>query len=1314
MSTDLLPHTDDPRLSQLSDLPPEVQRFVEYLSFLYTPQSPAMALSSYDRFLSAQKESGENLSWWFKRLRELGILKSFGGRYGVAPDLVEDISARSAAHGRAATFCRYLRRNYVLREKAQLVRARWALYESDTAGFQRIVEESRRHNGNIEDDIYEAIVNGCNSDAPLRYWPQAVAKVLVSGALTFSINQARPFDHFWSWWHQNFLGPDDRDGLHQLFLRDLPGIPDGSHLSTLRRILKGDLSELSSLQKTVTEHSVSFPFASQEFVYIVACLAEGNEECVQERLANGSPILRGMIDWFFDIRTGAAGEIDPELLALKKQSDCPPMIRFFLFLLFYWAGFSDLLTAKEVAKLSEAYDIAGYTVLARELDSLACHLSGEADSLSPFLSLLEPQEPWRTRLCLLQSWATEERVDRTLIETRDQRIVWILDPSNCHLTSKVQRIGKSGDWTPGRATAFSDLQYQASDLLSAQDLRVLEALYGSDRGYHRYSSYYGSRTLVDENVLMSLVDHPLLFDKHGEPLRLNRISPSLLIEESRDCLKLSVRPAPSEKKRFALHELDANCHGLAVFNDKQLELLDILTPTGLDIPKSETESIQALLSRTAELGLAVEGCLQAGEEVTREPVDAHLVLRIRPVGLGLHMEVVAQPWGSMVFEPGRGPALLLEKVDGRPVQRERDLAGEKRLYRQLRQSVPELKKGNAYFSHPGECLQLLENLRELPDERYVLQWPKGKKFQNNQEVRWSDLRLSVHGGKDWFTVDTQLKLDGYDHLELSRLLELHRSQGTRFIALDDDHYLTLTQTFVQKLQLLESTAGKQTNGSYRLSPLAASVLFEPEELEGKDEAWEELQQRLASVKALEPTLPRGLRAELRNYQKEGFKWLARSAEWGVGVCLADDMGLGKTVQILALLLHRAKLGPTLVVAPTSVCSNWCEEAHRFTPDLNPVEFRDAERQDAVESAGPGDLVICSYGLLVTNRELLAKVRWANLVLDESQAIKNHSTQRFKAAVSLQADFRIAATGTPVENDLGELWSLFRFLNPGLLGAQRTFASRFGSDPARRGALKDLIAPFLLRRTKENVLPDLPAKTDITLKVELSREERLFYESVRLNALERLEGAEEPAFVGILAELTRLRRACCHPSLLDPNTRVTSSKLERFKELITDLHEAGHRVLVFSQFVDHLSILRREVEKLGLSYRYLDGSTTAKARKRAVKEFQEGFGDLFLISLKAGGTGLNLTQANYVIHMDPWWNPATEDQASDRAHRIGQDKPVTVYRLIGADTVEEKILRLHDEKRELVDNLLSGADRAAKLSTEELMRLLRQSAATTPC
>ena len=310
--------------------------------------------------------------------------------------------------------------------------------------------------------------------------------------------------------------------------------------------------------------------------------------------------------------------------------------------------------------------------------------------------------------------------------------------------------------------------------------------------------------------------------------------------------------------------------------------------------------------------------------------------------------------------------------------------------------------------------------------------------------------------------------------------------------------------------------------------------------------------------------------------------------------------------------------------------------------------------------------------------------------------------------------RRSATGTPVENDLGELWSLFRFLNPGLLGAQRTFASRFGSDPARRGALKDLIAPFLLRRTKENVLPDLPAKTDITLKVELSREERLFYESVRLNALERLEESEEPAFVGILAELTRLRRACCHPSLLDPNTRVTSSKLERFKELITDLHEAGHRVLVFSQFVDHLSILRREVEKLGLSYRYLDGSTTAKARKRAVKEFQEGFGDLFLISLKAGGTGLNLTQANYVIHMDPWWNPATEDQASDRAHRIGQDKPVTVYRLIGADTVEEKILRLHDEKRELVDNLLSGADRAAKLSTEELMRLLRQSAATTPC
>ena len=242
-----------------------------------------------------------------------------------------------------------------------------------------------------------------------------------------------------------------------------------------------------------------------------------------------------------------------------------------------------------------------------------------------------------------------------------------------------------------------------------------------------------------------------------------------------------------------------------------------------------------------------------------------------------------------------------------------------------------------------------------------------------------------------------------------------------------------------------------------------------------------------------------------------------------------------------------------------------------------------------------------------------------------------------------------------------------------------------------------------------MLKDLPPKTDITLKVQTSRQERLFYESVRLHAIDRLENSNASGLMGLFAELMKLRRACCHPKLVDPTSKIPSSKLERFTELIRNLHSAGHKVLVFSQFVDHLKILKAEIEELGFSCQYLDGSTPAKKRAAAVREFQGGASDVFLISLKAGGTGLNLTEANYVIHMDPWWNPATEDQASDRAHRLGQKKPVTVYRLIAADTIEEKILKLHEQKRELVDTLLAGSDRAAKMSAKELLGLLKETA-----
>ena len=363
-----------------------------------------------------------------------------------------------------------------------------------------------------------------------------------------------------------------------------------------------------------------------------------------------------------------------------------------------------------------------------------------------------------------------------------------------------------------------------------------------------------------------------------------------------------------------------------------------------------------------------------------------------------------------------------------------------------------------------------------------------------------------------------------------------------------------------------------------------------------------------------------------------------------------------------------------------------------------------------------DVLVVSYGLLYQEAELLASVEWHTIVLDEAQAIKNVAAKRSQAAMNLQGNMRLITTGTPIENHLDELWTLFNFINPGLLGSQERFNTRYAIPIERnnnreaRKRLKKLIQPFILRRTKPQVLEELPPRTDVVLQVEMSPEEAAFYEALRRQALERIEQDDSPVgqkHLKILAEIMRLRQACCHPRLVTPKSRIAGSKLELFGDVVSELLENRHKALVFSQFVGHLKLLREYLDARNLDYRYLDGSTPPRERKREVDAFQAGWGDLFLISLKAGGLGLNLTAADYVIHMDPWWNPAVEDQASDRAHRIGQQRPVTVYRLVTKNTIEEKIVKLHQNKRDLASSLLDGSDMVGRMSAEDLLRLIRE-------
>jgi SNF2 family DNA or RNA helicase len=450
------------------------------------------------------------------------------------------------------------------------------------------------------------------------------------------------------------------------------------------------------------------------------------------------------------------------------------------------------------------------------------------------------------------------------------------------------------------------------------------------------------------------------------------------------------------------------------------------------------------------------------------------------------------------------------------------------------------------------------------------------------------------------------------------------------------------------------------------------------------------------------TLPDDLDATLRDYQRRGVDWLCALRAAGLGALLADDMGLGKTLQALC-----AVRGRVLVVAPTSVLPNWMAEIRRFRPSLSACLYHGPDR--ALDERA--DVTVTSYAVLRRDAERLAARRWDVLVLDESQAIKNPDSQVARAAATLEADFRLALTGTPVENRLDELWSQFHVLNRGLLGSRRDFEERYAR-PVQRGDaeavahLRERIRPFVLRRLKQQVARELPPRTDAVLHAELGPAERDVYDAVRAATLpgvmERLAGGG--SVLRALEALLRLRQAACHPALVPGQQAESSAKVEVLLEALEEVVAEEHKALVFSQWTSFLDLLEPHLTRVGLDFARLDGTT--RDRGAVVSRFQDPEGPPLLIaSLKAGGVGLNLTAADHVFILDPWWNPAAEDQAADRAHRIGQERPVMVYRLVARDTIEERILALQASKRALSDAALGEAERAAAITREDLLALL---------
>ena len=899
------------------------------------------------------------------------------------------------------------------------------------------------------------------------------------------------------------------------------------------------------------------------------------------------------------------------------------------------------------------------------------------------------------------------------------RLEWRIEASILgyvtEITPILRKSTPKGKLSDGRAIALSNLLKGKYDAyVTAEDKTMMSLA-------RRESSYYGSTCYMPVSAARALCRHPhvqvMLETDEIHDAVLTQVAPKLNISKEEDHMQLTL---PADAERVKLEQTGEKTFNLYLPTpgiEKMKQLIENLGVEGrLLLPISAQEKIsEALSTLTGHFSLAGDVKL-AGCHLEEISSESRLVMLLRGEGGSLSGILHVEPFaGGPLLYPGKGEKQQIVHKGEEKVLLKRSLTKEKNQAAALLKECSTLRT----YSTPDFHLQAddleiaLEILAELQDagaEKVELRWPAGCTLSLSSLTSTKSFQVTAKEGADqWFEIGGKVNVDEGLVLQFTELLNLYRQRQGRYIRLDDNRYLRLTSAISRQLdtlsalQPLPDKSGKVKN-KLSLTPAAIALLAThcapgqlPTALEKPVQTF-----RKRYDEHQEATLPKALHAELRDYQLQGFRWLMRQTGYGLGACLADDMGLGKTLQILTVLLARAKEGPSLVLVPASVCGNWVREAARFTPTLRTVIMRTTQREETLQQLGPRDVLVCSYGLLVTEAELLSSVEWNVVVLDEAQAIKNSQSQRAENTRRLNARYRIAATGTPLENNLMELWSLMQFLNPDYLGAQSAFMSRFKE---ATGRLHKLVAPFILRRLKNDVLDELPEKTERVLQIDLNEQERALYESIRREAMQQLNS--DSGRFQVLAMLTRLRRLCCLPTLVAPDCGIAdSSKMEALRELTAELRASGHRALIFSQFTDVLAHVQQLCREEGHSFLYLDGSTPTAQRMQLVDTFQQGETDFFLISLKAGGVGLNLTAADYVILLDPWWNPAVEDQAADRTHRIGQKKPVTVCRMVCTETIEEKVLALHTRKREMFDSIINDTEgNTGTLSVQELMELM---------
>lgn len=1124
--------------------------------------------------------------------------------------------------------------------------------------------------------------------------------------------------------------------------------------------LKGQTTEaivqyracLTVLRKLENKRKIFFPDDLGLF-FILALLQEGSHESFKEALEfctlarkqkNHLSNAYEFLEIFLQFKQGALSNKTALFNAMLYTPDTS-WESLILSLCMYWADVEQA-RSRIVLPLSSLFNLtrsSGLLWFAMEIAELLAQVDDNPDwekavailregsQYQPIAPILTAQESWELSLAALANLNTN-RSSTDLSKTQTTRLIWTLTGLDARsLVPREQSRNAKGGWNKGRPIALKRLQSTSTEFpyLTPQDLQVCGHL-TNDYAHGRYNYYGKVEYFFDDRVFSALVGHPHVYweSNPGIAIEVVKASPVLrVIKKKGGKLILQFEPKlPSGKEMVVTKETPTRIKVIEITPEHRRisELLG--SANKLEVPESAKDQVLAAIGAVS--GLVTVHSDIGGDLVDVAEVEALMTphVHLLPSGAGLRMMVLASPFGSAgtYYRPGSGGETVIAEVAGQRLQTTRNLKEEKRLAKAIVNDCPALlgweeTNGEWVVETPEASLELLLELQALGD-RAIVEWPQGEKMRISQTASLANFHIKLKTQNEWFNVNGELRLPDGSVVEMQTLLRLLDTSTGRFVSLGEGQFLALTQEFRRRLEELRAYSDSTAKGR-RFNKLAAAAMEDWIDEVGSlesDKAWKEQIATIKSLRDYQPELPKTLQADLRDYQVEGFTWMARLSKWGVGACLADDMGLGKTLQTLAVMLTRAANGPILAIAPTSVCMNWMSEAQRFAPTLNPIQFGSGKRQVMLDELKPFDLIVCSYGLLQQEEvaEMLAKVDWQMIVLDEAQSIKNFATKRSQAAMNLKGNFKLLTTGTPIENHLGELWNLFRFINPGLLGSLDQFNQNYanaierGQDKKARDRLRKLIQPFILRRTKNQVLQELPSRTEITLQVELSQQEMVFYEALRREAIAKLEESDAMAgqkHLQVLAEIMRLRRACCNTQLVKPEIALPSAKLQMFGEVLTELLDNNHKALVFSQFVDHLGFIRDYLEANQIAYQYLDGSTPIKDRKKRVDAFQSGEGDVFLISLKAGGTGLNLTAADYVIHMDPWWNPAVEDQASDRAHRMGQKRPVTIYRIVAKNTIEEKIVQLHQQKRDLADSLLEGTELSSKMSTDDLINLIQE-------